>query len=58
VRNIYKYYVAYKLMQDAQAAERQAHEQVTPVTKEAVHARNVISETSTRNATASRSVRA
>ena len=33
VRDIYKYYVAYKLMQDAQAAERQAREQVTPVAK-------------------------
>src|SRR5215471_908593 len=33
VRNIYKYYVAYKLMQDAQAAQRQAREQVVPVAK-------------------------
>ena len=33
VRNIYKYYAAYKLMQDAQAAQRQAHEQVAPVAK-------------------------
>jgi membrane-bound lytic murein transglycosylase MltF len=33
VRNIYKYYVAYKLMQDAQAAQRQARAQVTPVAK-------------------------
>ena len=31
VRNIYKYYVAYKLIQDAQAADRKAHEQVAPV---------------------------
>jgi membrane-bound lytic murein transglycosylase MltF len=31
VRNIYKYYVAYKLMQDAQAAQRQVHDQVAPV---------------------------
>jgi membrane-bound lytic murein transglycosylase MltF len=33
VRNIYKYYVAYKLIQDAQAAQRKAHEQVAPVAK-------------------------
>ena len=33
VRNIYKYYVAYKLMQDAQAAQRQARAQVAPVAK-------------------------
>jgi membrane-bound lytic murein transglycosylase MltF len=33
VRNIYKYYVAYKLMQDVQAAQRRAHEQVAPVAK-------------------------
>jgi membrane-bound lytic murein transglycosylase MltF len=33
VRNIYKYYIAYKLMQDAQAAQHQAHEQVAPVAK-------------------------
>ena len=33
VRNIYKYYVAYKLMQDAQAAQRQARAQVVPVAK-------------------------
>src|SRR5262249_43990112 len=33
VRNIYKYYAAYKLMQDAQAAQRQAHDQVAPVAK-------------------------
>jgi membrane-bound lytic murein transglycosylase MltF len=33
VRNIYKYYVAYKLIQDAEAAARQAHEQVAPVAK-------------------------
>src|SRR5262245_54490211 len=40
VRNIYKYYVAYKLMQDAQAVARQAHDQVAPAAKEAVHARS------------------
>jgi membrane-bound lytic murein transglycosylase MltF len=28
VRNIYKYYVAYKLVEDAQAAARQAREQL------------------------------
>ena len=31
VRNIYKYYVAYKLMQDAQAAQHKARDQVAPV---------------------------
>jgi membrane-bound lytic murein transglycosylase MltF len=30
VRNIYKNYVAYKLLQDAQATQRKAREQVTP----------------------------
>jgi membrane-bound lytic murein transglycosylase MltF len=33
VRNIYKYYVAYKLMQEAQAAQRKARDQVAPVAK-------------------------
>ena len=33
VRNIYKYYIAYKLIQDAQAAERKARDQVAPVAK-------------------------
>jgi hypothetical protein len=33
VRNIYKYYVAYKLTQDAQAVQRKAREQVAPVAK-------------------------
>ena len=33
VRNIYKYYVAYKLTQDAQAAQRKAREQLAPVPK-------------------------
>jgi membrane-bound lytic murein transglycosylase MltF len=33
VRNIYKYYVAYKLTQEAQAAQRSAREQVAPATK-------------------------
>jgi len=32
VRNIYKYYVAYKLMQEAQAAGQKAKEQVAPGT--------------------------
>jgi len=30
VRNIYKYYVAYKLMQEAQEAAKKAREQVAP----------------------------
>ena len=30
VRNIYKYYVAYKLMQEAQATQRKARAQVAP----------------------------
>ena len=30
VRNIYKYYVAYKLTQDAQAAQRKARDQAAP----------------------------
>ena len=30
VRNIYKYYAAYKLTQEAQATQRKAREQVTP----------------------------
>ncbi|HEX9180348.1 MAG TPA: transglycosylase SLT domain-containing protein, partial [Burkholderiales bacterium] len=30
VRNIYKYYVAYKLIEDAQAAQRKAREQLEP----------------------------
>ena len=33
VRNIYKYYVAYKPTQDAQAAQRKAREQLAPVPK-------------------------
>jgi len=33
VRDIYKYYVAYKLMQNVQATQRRAHEQVAPVAK-------------------------
>ncbi len=33
VRNIYKYYVAYKLMEDAREATRKAREQVAPGTK-------------------------
>ena len=32
VRNIYKYYVAYKLMAERQEATRKAHEQVAPGT--------------------------
>jgi len=32
VRNIYKYYVAYKLLQDSKEATRKAREQVAPVT--------------------------
>jgi hypothetical protein len=31
VRNIYKYYVAYRRIQDAQAARRAAREQVAPL---------------------------
>jgi membrane-bound lytic murein transglycosylase MltF len=30
VRNIYKYYVAYKLMQEAQESAKKAREQVAP----------------------------
>jgi hypothetical protein len=30
VRNIYKYYVAYRLMEEARAVERRAAEGVTP----------------------------
>ena len=33
VRNIYKYYVAYKLLLDAQTAADQARQQVTPVAR-------------------------
>ncbi|HSD59518.1 MAG TPA: lytic transglycosylase F, partial [Burkholderiales bacterium] len=33
VRNIYKYYVAYKLIEDAQAAQRKAKEQFAPGAK-------------------------
>jgi len=32
VRNIYKYYVAYKLMQESQEAGKKAREQVSPGT--------------------------
>ena len=33
VRNIYKYYVSYRLMLDAHQAQKEAREQVTPGTK-------------------------
>jgi membrane-bound lytic murein transglycosylase MltF len=33
VRNIYKYYVAYKLIEDAQEAQRKAKEQLAPAGK-------------------------